>query len=451
MMNKRIISLAVTGVLLGSVSHVQAAGFQLAEYSATGLGRAFAGEAAMADNASTQARNPAMLTYLQGTDFSAGGIYVMPNVDVMGDISIASPLFGSQAMTMNADAIDVANNALVPNFYFSSQINDSWTWGVAVNSNYGLTTELAGDHAAAIFGSETSVTTVEFNPNIAYKINQAFSVGAGLRVVYGEGSIGASAPGWINGLKAHPSLPADVAAALPAGGTNLKSMEGDDIAMGWKLGASWQVNPAHRLGFAYHSGVELELDGSASGLLYTGGQDVDIEGNLPLELPAFAELASYHQLSDNWAMHASVNWTQWSVFDELVAYFPGDVKPVGGLESDLVKEENFKDNWRFALGTTYQLNNQWLLRTGIAYDNTAVDDEYRTMTIPDSDRLWLSAGAGYQVAENLTVDFAVTYIKAYGDAPINESMVLMELAQVSFDGEAVGDVWLVGMQLSYKL
>lgn len=408
MMNKRIISLAVTAVLLGSVSHVQAAGFQLAEYSATGQGRAFAGEAAMADNTSTQARNPAMLTYLEGTSFSAGGIYVMPNVDVTGDVSIASPLFGSQSMTMNADAIDVADNAVVPNFYFSSQINDSWTWGVAVNSNYGLTTELPADHAAAIFGSETSVTTVEFNPNIAYKINQEFSVGAGLRVVYGEGNIGASAPGWIDGLKAHPALPDEVAAALPAGGTSLKSMEGDDIGYGWKLGASWQINPAHRLGFAYHSGVELELEGSASGLLYTGGQDVNIKGNLPLELPAFAELASYHQLSDNWAMHASVNWTQWSVFDELVAYFPGDVKPVGGLESDLVKEENFKDNWRFALGSTYQLNNEWLLRTGIAYDNTAVDDEYRTMTIPDSDRLWLSAGAGYQVSENLTVDFALT-------------------------------------------
>ncbi|QFU25129.1 outer membrane protein transport protein [Shewanella eurypsychrophilus] len=450
-MNKRVIALAVATALMGSVTQAQAAGFQLAEYSATGQGRAFAGEAAMADNASTQARNPAMLTYLEGTHFSAGGIYVMPNVDVTGDVSIASALLGPDPLVMNGDALDVAGNALVPNFYFSSQLNENWTWGLAVNSNYGLATEVPTTHSAAIFGNETSVTTVEFNPNIAYRFNDAFSVGAGIRVVYGEGSIGATAPGWIDSLKAHPALPEEIAAALPAGGTSLKSMEGDDIAMGWKVGASWQINPVHRLGLAYHSGVELELDGSASGLLYTGGQDVDIEGNLPLELPAFAELASYHQLSDKFAMHASVNWTQWSVFDELVAYFPGDVKPVGGLESDLVKEENFKDNWRFALGSTYQLNNEWLLRTGVAYDMTAVDDEYRTMTIPDSDRLWFSVGAGYQASENLTFDFAVTYIKAYGDAPINESMNLMDLAQVSFDGEASGDVWLVGMQLSYKM
>ncbi len=451
MMNKKIISLSVTAVLLGAVTQVQAAGFQLAEYSATGQGRSFAGEAAMADNASTQARNPAMLSYLEGTSFSAGGIYVMPNVDVTGDIAIASPLFGSEPLMLNADAIDVADDALVPNFYFSHQLDDKWTLGFAVNSNYGLATEVPATHAAAIFGNETSVTTVEFNPNIAYRINDDFSVGAGVRFVYGEGSIGASTPGWVDGLKEHPALPEEVAAALPTGGTSLKSMEGDDIGLGWKLGASWQINPAHRLGLAYHSGVELELEGSASGLLYTGGQDMDIEGMLPLELPAFAELASYHQLSDNFAMHASINWTQWSVFDELVAYFPGEVKPIGGIDSDLVKEENFKDNWRFALGSTYQLSQNWLLRSGIAYDKTAVDDEYRTMTIPDSDRLWLSAGAGYLASENLTLDFAVTYIKAYGDAPINESMNLMDLAQVSFDGDAGGDVWLVGMQLSYKL
>lgn len=228
-------------------------------------------------------------------------------------------------------------------------------------------------------------------------------------------------------------------------------MKGDDVGYGWQLGASWQINPAHRLGFAYHSGVQLDLDGHASGVLYTGGQDVSIEGYLPLELPAFAEIASHHQLTDNWAMHASVNWTDWSVFDQLVAYFPGDVKPKGDLESDLVKEEHFEDNWRFALGTTYQVNNDWLVRAGVALDKTAANDEWRTTTIPDSDRLWFSVGAGYQATKNLNVDFAVTYIKATGDAPINEQQNLLGLAAVNFNGEASGDVWLAGIQMSYKM
>lgn len=68
--NKTLLSCAVAFGLASVSTFTQAAGFQLAEYSATGLGRAYAGEAAMADNASAQWRNPAMLTYLEGTQVS---------------------------------------------------------------------------------------------------------------------------------------------------------------------------------------------------------------------------------------------------------------------------------------------------------------------------------------------------------------------------------------------
>ncbi|MCT8981255.1 outer membrane protein transport protein [Shewanella algae] len=450
-MKKQLIAVAIAASFVGATTQVQAAGFQLAESSATGLGRAFAGEAAMADNPAAQGRNPAMLSYLEGRQISAGAIYVMPDVDATGRVSLTSlsdklPF----SVTMNADALDVADNAAVPNFYYSNQLNDSWTWGLALNSNYGLSTELPAAHAASIFGNKTAVTTVELNTNIAYRIDEHFTVGAGLRGVYGDGEIGASVPGWIEGVRAIPGLPAEVTSRLPAAGTELKHLEGDDFGYGWQLGASWQINANHRLGIAYHSHVELDLDGQARGLVYTGGT-AEVEGYLPLELPAFAELASYHQLTDNWAMHASINWTDWSVFNKLVAYFPGEQKPIGGLESDLVKEENFKDNWRFALGTSYQLNNEWLLRAGVALDKTAVDDEYRTITIPDTDRLWFSVGAGYAPSKNLTVDLGLTYIRAHGDAPINETQDLMGLAKVAFQGDASGHVWLAGLQVTYKM
>ncbi len=146
-MKKQLIAVAIAASFVGATTQVQAAGFQLAESSATGLGRAFAGEAAMADNPAAQGRNPAMLSYLEGRQISAGAIYVMPEVDALGQVSLASPLL-PQAMTMNADALDVADNALVPNFYYSNQLNDSWTWGLALNSNYGLSTELPAAHAA---------------------------------------------------------------------------------------------------------------------------------------------------------------------------------------------------------------------------------------------------------------------------------------------------------------
>ena len=83
-MNKTLLSAAVAVGLLSTSGVTHAAGFQLAEYSATGLGRAYAGEAAMADGADAQWRNPAMLTYLEGTQVSVGAIYVDPNIDIDG-------------------------------------------------------------------------------------------------------------------------------------------------------------------------------------------------------------------------------------------------------------------------------------------------------------------------------------------------------------------------------
>lgn len=270
-----------------------------------------------------------------------------------------------------------------------------------------------------------------------------------MRFVYGEGEIGATTPAWIDGIGAIPTVPASVAAQLPPAGAELKHLKGDDYAMGWRVGTSWQIDDNNRIGLAYSSKVKLDLDGKGRGIMYTGGS-TELPGNLSLELPAFAELASYHQITDDFALHASINWTDWSAFDELVANFP-DEKPLSGQESDLMKEENFKDNWRYSVGGTYQASKVLTLRAGVALDKTAVSDKYRTITIPDSDRLWFSLGAGYALTDAMTVDFAVTYIKASGDSSINETQSLLNLAQVTYDGEPSGHVWLAGLQVSYKI
>ncbi len=167
LMNKnKSLPLAIA-VALGTLSSTSAmaAGFQLAEYSATGLGRAYAGEAAMADNASAQFRNPAMLTKLEGTQVSTGMIYVDPNVDVDGT---TTTLTGKPVATSSKDFADAA---VIPNFYLSHQLNDKVFLGLALSSNFGMHTKLDDNFKGTQFGNEASVMTMEINPNIAYKIN----------------------------------------------------------------------------------------------------------------------------------------------------------------------------------------------------------------------------------------------------------------------------------------
>ncbi|BFN30628.1 outer membrane protein transport protein [Vibrio harveyi] len=426
--NKTLLSTAVAFGLLSTSGVANAAGFQLAEYSATGLGRAYAGEAAMADNASAQWRNPAMLTYLEGTQVSVGAIYVNPNIDVDGTSTYVN---GPNA----ANSHDFAHDAVIPNFYFSHQYNDKFAIGFALGTNYGMETDLGKDFAAANFGNQASVFSMEANLNAAYKINEKLSVGGGIRYVMADGSFGAVMP---------PQMGDKLA------GTTLKYMEGDDTAWGWQVGTAWQINANNRIGFAYKSEVDLTLEGYAKGLGFNPADpNAHKNGSMDLALPATAELASYHQLNEQLAIHASINWTNWSSFKELVADFPGEA-------SNLIKEENWEDNYRFAVGTTYKLDQKWTLRSGVAYDTSAVSDENRTATIPETDRLWLSIGAGYEWSKNLTLDAGFTYIFAK-DASMYEGRTdgmppMKDPATFGgeFSGEVTGNVWLIGVQANYK-
>ncbi|MGR2851691.1 outer membrane protein transport protein [Vibrio vulnificus] len=435
--NKTLLSTAVAFGLLSSANLANAAGFQLAEYSATGLGRAYAGEAAMADNASAQWRNPAMLTYLEGTQVSVGAIYVNPNIDVEGEVR--HPMLGNTA----ASSEDFAHDAIIPNLYISHRYNDQLAIGFALGTNYGMETDLGKDFAASHFGNEASVISKEANLNLAYQLNEQFSIGGGVRYIIAEGSFGATAPAKnIVGIN-----PADGKPIQLPQGTTLKYMEGDDTAWGWQIGSAWQINENHRVGFTYKSEVELKLEGHAEGIAFQNTPNFYDTGSMALTLPATAELASFHQLSEQLALHASINWTDWSSFKELYADL--DNNP-----GSMVKVENWEDNYRFAVGATYQLQPKLALRTGIAYDTSAVSDKNRTITIPETDRTWLSVGATYDWTQNFTLDSGFTYIIAK-DAPIKESRGYEsdDKAQAiggQFVGETTGNVWLIGVQANYR-
>ncbi len=315
------------------------------------------------------------------SSFCLSAIYVNPNVDVEGTVNHA------QLGKTHASSNDFAHDAVIPNFYLSHQLNEQMALGFALGTNYGMETDLGTEFAASHFGNQASVISKEANLNIAYQILPQLSIGGGVRYVMGEGHFGATAPA--KNLIRHPVT--NNVMTLPKG-TTLKYMEGEDNSWGWQVGSAWQINQDHRVGFAYKSEVVMDFEGHAEGVSYGSYKP----GMMSVTLPATAELASFHQLNDQWAIHASINWTDWSSFKELTAVFPE--------KSDLIKSENWEDNYRFALGTTYQYDAKLALRAGVAYDTSAVDDKNRTATIPETDRTWVSVGGSYVATPQLTLD-----------------------------------------------
>ncbi|MEI4979539.1 outer membrane protein transport protein [Aeromonas caviae] len=418
-------SLIAAAVTLAS-TQTFAAAFQLNEHSASGLGRAYAGEAAIADNAAVLSRNPAAMITFDKMALSVSGTYIKPDVDVAGDI------YAGPTKLAPSSESDIAPDAFVPATYFIQPLNDQWAWGIGLFSNYGLSTEYSKTFAAGAGAGDTELLTFNINPNIAYRINSSFSVGAGINAVYAAAELNRYAGA--------------LSAAIPGANsdTRLAHLKGDTWGFGWNVGTLYEINENNRLALTYRSQVDLSFDGDFQGA--TSLNRV-VDGNLKLDLPAQAEFAGYHRLNQQFAVHYSVNWTDWSAFQELKATSSGCNMP-GQPGVCLNKPEKFKDSTRYALGGTWYVNPSWEARIGFAYDNTPIEPEYRSLSIPDSDRVWYSAGATYHIDKDMSVDFGMAYLDGK-EVDVNEGLRSHDDG-LRWKGTSHGNAFLASAQFNMK-
>ncbi|MEH8101420.1 outer membrane protein transport protein [Aeromonas veronii] len=412
-----------------ATGQVHAAAFQLNEHSASGLGRAYAGEAAIADNASVLARNPAAMTTFDKMAVSVSGTYIKPDVDVEGAINRVDANGNKIAKLTDASESGIAPAAFVPASYFIQPLNDQWAWGIGLFSNYGLSTEYSKTFSAGVGAGDTELVTFNINPNIAYRINEHFSVGAGINAVYGAAELNRFA-GYTG-----TALPKD---------TNVAHLKGDTWGFGWNVGTLYEVNENHRFALTYRSQVDMSFDGDFQGS--TSGNKI-VDGNLKLDLPAQAEFAGYHRLNQQFAVHYSVNWTDWSAFQELKATSSGCNTP-GQPGVCLNKPEKFKDSTRYSIGGTWYINPAWEARLGFAYDNTPIEAEYRSLSIPDSDRVWYSAGATYHINTDMSVDFGMAYLDGK-EVDVNEGLPNHDSLN-RWQGTSHGNAFLASAQFNMK-
>ncbi|MFE8709549.1 outer membrane protein transport protein [Aeromonas allosaccharophila] len=410
-----------------ATGQVHAAAFQLNEHSASGLGRAYAGEAAIADNASVLARNPAAMTTFDKMAVSVSGTYIKPDVDVEGAVYA-----GANKMAPASES-GIAPAAFVPASYFIQPLNDQWAWGIGLFSNYGLSTEYSETFPAGAGAGNTELVTFNINPNIAYRVNEHFSVGAGINAVYGAAELNRFA-----GLLG-PLNPPSQGGPL-ATDTRLAHLKGDTWGFGWNVGTLYEVNENHRFALTYRSQVDMSFDGDFQGAT---SRNRTVDGNLKLDLPAQAEFAGYHRLSPQFAVHYSVNWTDWSAFQELKAT---SSQCAGGV--CLQKDEKFKDSTRYSIGGTWYINPAWEARMGFAYDNTPIEADYRSLSIPDSDRVWYSAGATYHINTDMSVDFGMAYLDGK-EVDVNEGL-RNHSDSLRWKGTSHGNAFLASAQFNMK-
>ena len=381
------------------------AGFQLQERSARGLGRAYSGESAIADDASVIASNPAGMLYTPAeTSISVGLTGIYPDIDVTG-------FYTGAGGTVRTTGKDIADEAHIPFLFFSHQLTDDLGIGFGSYTTYGLATNYPGDFAGRAIADKSELKSINFNPAVAYRVLPTLSVGAGFNAVYADGVLNSTLPN---------SLP-------------LLDLAGSDWGYGYNVGLMYEPREGTRLGLHYRSEVDLTLEGrvvSAAVGIFNGPAILDVT------LPDSLEFSIYHELNDRWAIHGDVTWTGWSDFQQIAPVVLGaPAQPPATIE-------NWNDSWRFSLGTTYKASDRLTLRAGAAYDESPVEPLFRTLSIPDNDRLWLSVGGSWHFNPCWSLDLGYTRVFA-GRSSINQTN-----AGGNFRGYAEGDTNLVSLGVS---
>jgi long-chain fatty acid transport protein len=416
-------------------SSVNAAGVALIEQGVKGLGNAYAGGAASAEDATTIFYNPAGMTRLKGREFIAGFHVIEPSVRFNNTASTISPSFGGAALTGN-DGGDGAVTGFVPNLYYSQELQNGYWVGLGINAPFGLSTIYDNNWKGRYQAVESKIATLDINPSLAYRFNERFSIGGGLNLQYIEAKLTQAVDYTAVCLSVFGGVTCTTqglgAATLQsASTTGYSDNTASDWGTGYNAGLLYEFSPQSRVGLAYRSKIKYKATGEGdftvpSAVSSAGGGVgptisaifADAAITSYITMPETLSLSGYQQLNEHWAIMADVTRTRWSRIPEVRINFNNSLK------SDSVERLNWKDSTRYSVGASYLYNERWILRTGIAYDQTPIyETTDRTPRLPDNDRRWLSFGASYKGSSGMSVDVGYAHLFV-SNTPIDRTGVL---------------------------
>lgn len=359
-------------------------GLSLNEQSASGAGTAFAGRASSALDASTVFGNPAGLSKLEGKQVSGGFAIVKANVDI-------SHVDSNAPGTSKGDMVPLAH---VPFAFFAMPIDEKWNFGLGMYVPFGLISDYEKSFQGSSHGLYSKVAVMTIQPTLSYKITDRVAVGFGPTLNKIDGKL-------TNTLLTRGANSPDT----------LISIKGDDTALGYNVGLMVDLSEQTTWGITYHSKVDYTLKGRTK--VYNAPEPLaagngKYNASLDFTTPESVDSSISHKLDDQWTLHGGFTWTRWSRLESIEAKSKG--QPVARFSN--VKEElNWSDVWSYSIGASYQVNPQWVLRTGFALDKSPTTNEYRTVRIPVGNRKILTFGTGWTASDNLTIDLAYAYIK----------------------------------------
>ncbi len=440
-MRRSRICVAVLCFLLLGAQVAMAAGFEVAEVSGRQLGNAYAGKAASAEDASTVFFNPAAMTRFETFNVVGSFELLSTKGDWKNKGSTGSPFLGNVPLTGN-DGGNAGGTTLIPQIYFVAPLSEDWAVGLGVNAPFGLTTEYNDTWQGRYHAVKSELKVIDIMATVAYKLNNNVSLGVGIDYQMAQAEL--------TNMVDYGTIFAQ-AGLTPQSQDGLASLDSDvNGAFGFSASILAELSPRTRFGLNFRSEVKHELSGDATfkkpaavlqvlSMMPSPKPFQNTTGYATITLPMQVYFSAYHEFDDQWAILGDVTYTGWSSFEELRITFDNPAQP------DSVKDEQWNNVWRVSLGTTFRPTPKWALRFGVAWDQSPIDDEYRTPRIPTSDRIWVALGVGYQFTDYMAID--LSYMHVFIDkASVNDGATTGQVLRGDFEGSA--DV--LGLQFTFS-
>jgi long-chain fatty acid transport protein len=367
---------------------------------ATAAGNAYA---ATADSPAAIYYNPAGLTQLDGSSFSAGAYTVQLQTD-----------YTSPAGTGTDMKRDIH---VLPEFYYAYAPHDAnYALGVGAYVPFGLSTSWAPNSSFNTIATDASITDYGLAVVGAWKITPELSIGGG---------------------PVFHQISSRLSRSIDTEPNDIFTFDGSNQAVSVNAGLRWQPDPKDAFGLSYQGNYTSNLTGTSTFTPLTGAVPASAEFTFPEVI-----IAGYsYRPTPDWNLEFDLEWTNWdrvNAIDIQNASF--NPSPAEALLL------NWRSGFNFDFGVTRQLGNGLHWSAGFTYAENSTPNSTYNPAVPDANRELVGLGLGGRFAGcdlQLTLQYGFADTRTVSGVPVN-------FADQSPDGTYSSRTYAIAFSLSHR-
>ncbi|MGF1721986.1 outer membrane protein transport protein [Vibrio kyushuensis] len=351
-----IFALSLLGAAMFSATAANASGFFMQEAVVANAGTAGAGDGVYTQSAAAMWANPATMSHMGESKTTVNTLLLDLEMEY----------------TDRNDNGDAKGHTIMPSvgLFHATELEENLHLGLALGVVGGSSISYGQEWAGANALDEVTLTVIQFNPSLAFKIDDQWSMGAGAML------------NWV-------SLEQTTALISPEQDTD--RAVGFNFGVMYKHSNSWSVGASYRSKIEHNFSLDIPREGPLSPSIATD-----------ISVPEIIDVSGQLSLTQELDLLATVQYHRWSRMDNTAMDF-------GAGTGLLDIERQWSDTWKFAVGADYQLNTDWRLKAGFSYETSPQDDpSMQWVDLPVGEQYRYTLGASTNWGDT-GVDFFYEY------------------------------------------